>query len=222
MKQLYIEQKIKIFEKQEKLFEKMFKEHNMTNSKKAMEIAKRVHKGVRKDKTPEITHMFNVAERMLKMVIGRFDIKRVDELVASAFLHDTIEDCKDKYSESDLKKDFNKSVNDNVLQMSKKDGFEKNDEDRKEYYDNMMLDASLLKSEDRIENLSTMTEVFSLNKKFDYLEESINYIIPMLEKHSEIALNKKDYIEFYIIKESINKLMLQTEYLKYYLNVEKN
>jgi len=72
---------------------------------RAREFAEKKHEGqVRKDGTPYFGHLVRVADIVLKFK----KCKRIDEIVAAAFLHDTLEDSDTGISE--LRKEFGEVV----------------------------------------------------------------------------------------------------------------
>ena len=148
------------------------------NAVRAMEFAYRYHTGTRKDGiTPEFHHQVSIAS-YLRTLPG---LKYQEEVLAVSFLHDIIEDHK-----VDLKvisAEFGKDIADAVKLLTKKSVVE-NDFDVETYFDNMSNCpiASIVKGGDRIHNFQTMIDIFTLEKKQNYIDECETYILPMLKE----------------------------------------
>lgn len=143
------------------------------NAVNAMNFASKYHIGLRKDNTtPEFHHQISIASylRTLPGLIYEEDILTV------SFLHDIVEDYKVDLKEITEKFGFNisKAVNlltrDNIITGGN-------------YFKPMSECpiASIVKGGDRIHNFQTMSEIFSENKKQQYVAECENHILPMLK-----------------------------------------
>lgn len=148
----------------------------------ALEYAKKIHIGMRKDNTtPEFQHQVEIALFLRSM--NRHMLYPADTL-AVCFLHDTLEDYAISHSISHetLEKKFNMKIADATWKISKiRDGVKLSNE---EYYESVgsCPIASIAKGVDRINNLSSMHPVFTLQKQRQYIQETIDFVLPMLKK----------------------------------------
>lgn len=145
---------------------------NLTQALKALAVAEDAHAGVtRKDGvTPYIEHPMKVASIL-------FDLGCRDEnVLATAILHDTVEDTKitdmDLFSE---KYDLG-PIATYVFRLTKT-----NFADNDEYYAEIRKEpiATIVKLADRAHNLSTLFN-FTEEKKNKYLKETKDYIYPLI------------------------------------------
>ena len=147
---------------------------------KALEFAREKHKGqMRKNNTPVeyITHPINVANLVKKYANNK---ENIDDLVSSAYLHDTLEDTNTTYKE--LICNFGNLISKLVKELTNNDVLKK--EMGKTKYLSMKMasmsdDALIIKLCDRLDNVSSL---YDTNKAFidKYLRETIsilNYII---------------------------------------------
>lgn len=125
---------------------------------KAKQFAIQRHEGqVRSDGAPFIEHPAKVVQ-----IISQ--VTNDENLIASAWLHDTIEDTDTTYAE--LVKEFNKDVADLVIEVTK----DKNHRDTK--FPNLHTQRGIqLKFADRLSNLSDMKD-WKEDKKQRYLDKS--------------------------------------------------
>ena len=156
----------------------MDKNELITN--KALEFAREKHKGqIRKNNTPVeyITHPINVANLVKKYANNAVNI---DDLVSSAYLHDTLEDTNTTYEE--LICNFGNIISNLVKELTNNDVLKK-EMGKTKYLSmkmaNMSEDALIIKLCDRLDNVSSL---YDTNKAFidKYLRETIsilNYII---------------------------------------------
>lgn len=156
----------------------MDKNELITN--KALEFAREKHKGqMRKNNTPVeyITHPINVANLVKKFANNA---KNIDDLVSSAYLHDTLEDTNTTYEE--LICNFGNLISNLVKELTNNDVLKK-EMGKTKYLSmkmaNMSEDALIIKLCDRLDNVSSL---YDTNKAFidKYLRETIsilNYII---------------------------------------------
>jgi (p)ppGpp synthase/HD superfamily hydrolase len=146
------------------------------NAVRAMEFAYKYHTGTRKDGiTPEFHHQVSIASYLRTL-----QLKYQEEALATAFLHDIIEDHK-----VDLKvisAEFGEDIAKAVKLLTKKNIGEAPDTET--YFDNMSNCpiASLVKGGDRIHNFQTMIDIFTPEKKQEYIDECENHILPMLKE----------------------------------------
>jgi len=147
------------------------------SAEEALEFGLRFHTGTRKDKvTPEFYHQVTMAH-----YARVFDgiLLYPQETFITIFGHDIMED-KD-ISHEELKERFGLRSADSIQNMSRK--YRGVKLDIKEYYNNIKSDpiASIAKGIDRINNMQTMVGVFTINGQKWYIEETEEYILPMLK-----------------------------------------
>lgn len=154
--------------------------NNELITNKALEFAREKHKGqMRKNNTPVeyITHPINVANLVKKYANNAVNI---DDLVSSAYLHDTLEDTNTTYEE--LICNFGNIISNLVKELTNNDVLKK-EMGKTKYLSmkmaNMSEDALIIKLCDRLDNVSSL---YDTNKAFidKYLRETIsilNYII---------------------------------------------
>jgi (p)ppGpp synthase/HD superfamily hydrolase len=143
----------------------------------ALEFAAKYHTGIRKDGvTPEFHHQISIAHYLRTLP----NIRKQEELLAVAFLHDVMEDY--NVTKETIKTKFGDTISDATFLMSREYlGKEKSIAD---YFSAIAEDpiASLGKGGDRIHNYQTMHSVFTCKKQLAYIEEGEKYIIPMLRE----------------------------------------
>ena len=154
--------------------------NNELITNKALEFAREKHKGqMRKNNTPVeyITHPINVANLVKKYANNA---ENIDDLVSSAYLHDTLEDTNTTYEE--LICNFGNLISNLVKELTNNDVLKK-EMGKTKYLSmkmtNMSEDALIIKLCDRLDNVSSL---YDTNKAFidKYLRETIsilNYII---------------------------------------------
>lgn len=154
--------------------------NNELITNKALEFAREKHKGqIRKNNTPVeyITHPINVADLVKKYANNP---ENIDDLVSSAYLHDTLEDTNTTYEE--LICNFGNIISNLVKELTNNDVLKK-EMGKTKYLSmkmaNMSEDALIIKLCDRLDNVSSL---YDTNKAFidKYLRETIsilNYII---------------------------------------------
>lgn len=142
----------------------------------AMELAKQFHSGKRKDGiTPEFEHQLGIASYLLTL---EKNLVNPELIITCAFLHDISEDYNLGFEELD--KRFGKEVANSVKLLTKKYRGTKTPPET--YFSELAncYISSIIKGADRINNQQTIF-VFSKEKQKEYLEETENYIIPMLK-----------------------------------------
>lgn len=138
---------------------------------KAMDLAQRYHIGTRKDgKTPEFHHQVSIASYVRTLP----DLLEQEEAIATAFLHDLVEDY--KFSLIELETLFGKRITNHVKLLTKNGS--------NEYWANIVQSetASIVKGADRIHNFQSMSGVFKKEKQIKYIEECNQFIMPMLKE----------------------------------------
>lgn len=148
------------------------------NAVRAMEFAAKYHVGMRKDgETPEFHHQVSITSYLRTLPA----LVKQEEVLAAGFLHDIVEDH--NISLKVIAGEFGEVVTEAVRLLSKKiDG--EGIEDLSGYFNGMSKNniASIVKGADRIHNFQTMLDVFTEEKKKDYMSECKEFIIPMLKE----------------------------------------
>ena len=131
--------------------------NNELITNKALEFAREKHKGqIRKNNTPVeyITHPINVANLVKKYANNA---KNIDDLVSSAYLHDTLEDTNTTYEE--LICNFGNIISNLVKELTNNDVLKK-EMGKTKYLSmkmaNMSEDALIIKLCDRLDNVSSL------------------------------------------------------------------
>ena len=140
---------------------------------KALSLAEKAHEGVfRKDGVPPyVEHPMQVAAFLFELGI------QDDTILATALLHDVIEDCPDETIKQQVFTQFPKEVFEAVLLLSKPKEY-----DNKIYYENISKNpvATLVKLADRAHNISTLYN-FKEDKKARYLKETEDFVNPLIK-----------------------------------------
>lgn len=144
---------------------------------KAMDFAERLHDGVRKDGNHEFSHQVSQAN-FARTLIDSFEYP--EETLAVIFLHDVVEDKDVKLGELiDL---FGDRIANATIVMSK---VILNHKIPNPTYYNAITNneiASLAKGFDRVHNLMTMLGGFKPEKQISYIEETMEFVVPMLKE----------------------------------------
>lgn len=188
------------------------KGRNMINTMKALNIAEIAHEGQeRKGGGPYLDHPLRVASTLLALQI--YD----DVTIAAALLHDAIEDNEEfKKCNGELfvtKYGLNREVLNVILKLTKEKG---KSEDL--YYKNMEDDIRviLIKCSDRCHNLSTMCGAFSDDKMNQYVNETTQYILPLIRRGKRYFPEYSDAL--YAMKYHIKSNM---DFVKYICHKEQ-
>lgn len=131
---------------------------------KAAQFATSRHGGQLRDDgiTPFITHPALVA-KIIQTATNGTD----DNLVAAAWLHDTVEDTSTTYA--DLLEHFNQDIADLVMEVT----HEGQADSHGYYFPRLRTQRGImLKFADRLSNLSDMSDVWPLDKQLHYLKKS--------------------------------------------------
>lgn len=152
-----------------------FADGNWPQSTYALRLAKETHADVYRDNEgliPYILHPMTLACQAFAMGIAD------DDLVAALLLHDVIEDSKNGLKVDDL--NVNDPVKDIVRLVTKNKGSNFTEE---AYYRVISGNpkACLVKCMDRCNNISTMSIKFSRKKMAEYVRETEEYIMPLLD-----------------------------------------
>lgn len=148
----------------------------MRETMKALTFARDKHSGqLRKSGEPYIVHPLTMACNAVSMGI------REDAVVATILLHDVCEDCGVSVEELPVSDTVRHAVD--LMTFRVMDGETK--EIAKNRYYNMLLqsrEASMTKLIDRCHNVSSMAGTFSVAKLKSYIEETRQYVLPLLRK----------------------------------------
>ena len=143
----------------------------------AFEYAEGYHDGLRKDGvTPEFNHQIQIA---LYLTTLAPHLVNPEATITTAFLHDVCEDYDVEFAE--ITRRFGTEVGDATHAMTKvHKGIKRNPEEvAVEQAQNPI--ASVLKGADRIHNQATAPGVFGPDKILEYVEETEQFILPMLK-----------------------------------------
>lgn len=153
----------------------------------ALEYARTYHNGTRKDGvTPELEHQVSIAFHILDLP----GLLHPEETVATAVLHDTVEDY-GAHHEAIILSRFGSLVHSGVMSVTKKipvfvggKKVEVIERDEDELFAAMAHHAigSLVKPADRSHNQKTMGGVFTREKQVSYVDFTDERIIPMMKK----------------------------------------
>lgn len=148
----------------------------MKETLKALAFARKKHDGqLRKSGDPYIVHPLTMACNAVSMGI------REDAVVATILLHDVCEDCGVSLEELPVSDTVKHAVD--LMTFRVMEGETK--EIAKNRYYNMLIEsreAALTKLIDRCHNVSSMAGAFSVEKLKSYIEETRQYVLPLLRK----------------------------------------
>ena len=138
-----------------------------------MEFAMFHHTGTRKDGvTPEFHHQVMIAHYIRTLLPS---LLYPEDTITAVLLHDVTEDYNVPHDE--INKRFGERVGHSVFLM------DKNGKTAEQYIRGMSTDAiaSIGKGADRINNMSTMSGVFSMEKQQKYINEVRQVLLPMVK-----------------------------------------
>lgn len=147
------------------------------NAVKAMDFAEKLHTGTRKDGQPEFSHQVSQANYARTLCDSML---YPEETICVIFLHDTVEDY--GVTEKQLTELFGERVAKATIRMSKVVNGVKTPNDI--YYKGMTECpiASGAKGCDRVHNLMTMVGGFKPEKQSSYIDETMDFVVPMLKE----------------------------------------
>ena len=162
------------------------KASGFTQSQKVLVFADNAHKTspmratrYLADGIPYISHPFTLVCHAYALGIA------TDDLVSALLLHDVCEDCDVRPEELDVSDECREVVElvTKIRYVPSGDGFIKERKDEGEYYAKIRSNetASLVKCIDRCNNVSMMALGFSKSKINEYVEETEQYIYPLLD-----------------------------------------
>lgn len=144
-----------------------------TKALKALEFARRIHTGKRKDGiTMEFQHQVEIALYLTTLK----DVMNEEECIAVALLHDTMEDY-ENISYPDICNETDMSIADACVLLNK------NGKKLENYFGDISNHpvASLVKGSDRVHNINSMKGVFTPEKQQEYIKEAEQWFLPMLK-----------------------------------------
>lgn len=148
----------------------------MKDTLKALSFAREKHKDqFRKSGEPYIVHPLTMACNAVSMGI------KEDAVIATILLHDVCEDCGVTLNELPVSDTVKHAVD--LMTFRVMEGETK--EIAKNRYYNMLLqcrEAAMTKLIDRCHNVSSMAGTFSVEKLKSYIEETRQYVLPLLRK----------------------------------------
>lgn len=168
--------------KNKKALQEYFITHGYLTSLKAMNTAEGYHCNLRKSGDPEFSHQVYIASFAIQTFLPR--LNNPDAFLAAVFTHDLVEDYKAKYGWDDLINDLGMDVYRITKSVTKPEEFVECDEHKGKYYAacEEVPEGPLLKASDRIHNMVTMIDVFTIPKQKSYIIEVETYILPMLKR----------------------------------------
>ena len=165
------------------------REKNMKETQKAIRLMLKYHDGAfrksnNNEPVPYVIHPLTMACHAFALGIDS------DDLIATVLLHDVVEDCGVTVSELDVNDEIKTAVK--LLTHEKFDG-ESKEESNIRYYEGIRTNkiSMVVKLLDRCNNVSTMATGFKPNKMVKYIDETEEYILPLLESV------KLEYDEYY-------------------------
>lgn len=149
---------------------------NMEQTLRALPYAREKHNGqMRKSGEPYIVHPLTMACDAMSLGI------KDDNIIATILLHDVCEDCGVSLEELPVNSQVKRGVE--LMTFKVMDGETK--EIAKNRYYNMLVqsrEASITKLIDRCHNVSTMAGTFTTEKLKAYIEETREYVLPLLRQ----------------------------------------
>jgi len=160
----------------------------MKQTLKALSFAREKHEGQkRKNGDPYIIHPLIMACNALSLGI------QDDNVVATILLHDVCEDCGVSLSELPVNDVVRRGVELMTFQVMEGE----NKESAKIRYYNMLpqsKEALITKLIDRCHNVSSMAGTFSKEKLKAYIEETRQYVYPLLRKAKQAYPDESDIL----------------------------
>lgn len=152
-------------------------EKNLSQTLKALPFARESHdgqlrKGQEGKREPYINHPLEMAAHAIALGLGE------DALLSAILLHDVCEDCGVEPEELPV----DREVQEIVRLVTRLDG-----ESKAAYYGEIGENklATIVKLIDRCHNVSKMSSAFSREKLWRYMEETKDYVLPLLMEVKE-------------------------------------
>lgn len=149
--------------------------YNLAQTKAALNYAKEKHDGqCRKEGWPFIIHPLTLVYMAMRQGI------REDALLSVMLLHDICEDCGIEPERLPFSTKVQLGVKSVTFQVMPNETFA---QAKDRYFQEMRLnrEGCITKIFDRCHNISTMAEVFSEKKMLSYIEETKQYVMPLIE-----------------------------------------
>ena len=175
----------------------------MHETLKALTFARMHHNGQkRKSGDPYIVHPLTMACNALSLGI------RDDEIIATILLHDVCEDCNVCFQELPVNDRVRNSV---ALMTFQVMSGETKDTAKNRYYNLILQDraATITKLLDRCHNVSSMAGTFSTENLKAYIEETRQYVLPLLRKAKTIYPEDSDIL--FVLKYHITSVVDSVE-----------
>lgn len=141
---------------------------HMSDTIRALAFARDAHKNqTRKSGEPYITHPLTIACHAL--ALGLHD----DQIIAACLLHDVVEDCGVRLDDLPVSQET-RNIVDRLTHVKPTP--------LTTYYDRIGVDpkAAIVKLLDRCNNVSTMAGVFTPNKLLGYIQETKDFVLPLI------------------------------------------
>ena len=171
----------------------------MNETLKALSFAREKHEGqFRKSGEPYIVHPLTMACNALSLGI------RDDNVIAAILLHDVVEDCGVPLQELPVNDAIKHSVD--LVTFTVMSG-ETKENAKNRYYNLILTDraATLTKLIDRCHNVSSMAGTFSKEKLKAYIDETRQYVLPLLRKAK--SLYPEDSEVLFVLKYHITSVV---------------
>ncbi len=172
---------------------------HMTDTLKALSYAREKHSGqLRKSGEPYFVHPLTMACNAISIGI------REDTVIATILLHDVCEDCGVDPALLPVSDTVQHSVE--LLTFSVMEG-ETKEIAKNRYYNMIQQDraATLTKLIDRCHNVSSMAGTFSKEKLKAYIEETRQYVLPLLRKAKNLYPEDSDIL--FVLKYHITSVV---------------
>lgn len=157
-------------------FSRRLTQLGLVQSFRALAVAARVHTGWRKDGTTRaLVHQIEIAEYLMTLAPG---LPPLDDVIAVALLHDIIEDH--GIAPQYVSHEFGDVVGRAVWLLTRRHGDVR--KPLQGYFKGIAQNAlaSVVKGADRIHNLQSMPGVFTVRKQRQYIDETVEHVLPML------------------------------------------
>ncbi len=165
----------------------------------ALSFAREKHRGqLRKGGEPYIVHPLTMACHALALGIND------DETIAVILLHDVCEDCGVAPGDLPVSDTVRHAVA--LLTFAVRDG-ESKEEAKRRYYDALpdSREAAVTKLIDRCHNVSSMAGSFSVEKLHAYIEETRQYVLPLLRRVKDRYPGESDVL--FVLKYHITSVV---------------
>jgi (p)ppGpp synthase/HD superfamily hydrolase len=179
-----------------------FISRKFTKASVALQLAMNIHNGTRKDGvTPEWAHQVNIAYYLYTINSA---LRLPEDAIILGLLHDVFEDHPGALSNIEVINYFGMDILEGMNSLTYKGSKNKYYEELKGSYT-----ASIVKGVDRMHNLQTMAGVFTRDKVKSYIEETREYVLPMLyhAKNRTVNLQTPAYANIIYVMENQIRLI---------------